>query len=630
MCGIAGIWSKEEISTARRKSLEQASLAIAKRGPDFEGIHIRKKCWMAHRRLSIIDTSSDSNQPMIRGTYSLTFNGEIYNYRELREELIKGGNRFQTEGDTEVLLVGLINEGVNFLKKVNGFFAFGFYDESQNQLILARDRFGIKPLYFSKQDDEIVFGSGLGTITPFLKKKSIDEESLALYLSYSYVPFPNTILQGVQKLLTGTALVINENSCDEIKFYTLNQENQSGDAYETAQKRIRNLLQSSVERRMIADVPVGTFLSGGVDSSIITLLASRLDSKIPAFSIGFPNHSFFDESSNAQRIAKFLDIEHHILPITEEEIDEGLDQILDSMEEPFADSSAILVNLLSKFAKQKVKVSLSGDGADELFGGYNKHRALLRSTESSITNKILSRYAKLLKDLPASRNNFLFDKMRKLKKYAEGLDYGYQERYMEWASFTKSNRVAALTKKDPDELRKNQLKFINEEINENEFNTVLAADFRLVLPNDMLTKVDSMSMQHGLEVRVPFLDHQLVDYVFSLPSTYKLDRRWGKKVLKSAFVNDFPEDFFNGPKRGFEAPLTDWFKGPLKSKLDTLFNESTIKSQKLFDFNQVKLLIEQVMSPSPGDAPHTLWALLLFQHWYFRFFLDQPAVTPHL
>ncbi|MEM9051063.1 MAG: asparagine synthase (glutamine-hydrolyzing), partial [Bacteroidota bacterium] len=306
MCGIAGIWCKEEISASRRAALREASNSIALRGPDAKGTNISPNCWLEHRRLSIIDTSSDSNQPMVRDSYSLTFNGEIYNYRELREELIGKGKIFKTQGDTEVLLLGLMDQGVDFLKKINGFFAFAFYDSVTNELILGRDRFGIKPLYYSVHAEEVIFGSGLGTITPFLSDKKIDHDSLSLYLSLSYVPFPRTILEGVSKLKPGTALIISENRREEITYYNLNQLPKAKDSYETAQKRVKELLVNSVKKRMVADVPVGTFLSGGVDSSIITLLASKLNPKIPTFSIGFPNQPYFDESEKAGKIAKYL------------------------------------------------------------------------------------------------------------------------------------------------------------------------------------------------------------------------------------------------------------------------------------------------------------------------------------
>lgn len=592
---------------------------MAKRGPDAQGVVTQSRCWFAHRRLSIIDTSNLSNQPMVRGDYSITFNGEIYNFRELREDLKRKGRTFQTEGDTEVLLIGLIEEGVDFLKKVNGFFAFGFYQASTNQLILGRDRFGIKPLCYCLTEQEVVFGSSLGTITPFLDRRNIDLDSLSLYLSFSYIPFPKTILEGVNKLEPGIAMIINKEESKKVEYYKINNLPRSSDSFKTAKKKVAELLSTSVERRMVADVPVGTFLSGGVDSSIITLLASQQKSNIPAFSIGFPDQPYFDESEKARKTAKYLGIEHHTINVTENDLEQHLEEILDSLDEPFADSSGILVNLLSRFARTKVKVVLSGDGADELFGGYNKHRALLRSLDTGISNDILKLGSGLFQNLPSSRNHQLFNQLRKVKRYSNGLKLSFKERYLEWARFTRQEEVSKLLNCRFNSPHSTQLGFVIEDLKENEFNSVLAADFSLVLPNDMLTKVDIMSMHNSLETRVPFLDHELVDYVFSLPASYKLSLKSGKSILKAAFSEKFPSGFFDSSKKGFEAPLTVWFKGPLKTKIDKLFSKEIIEEQNLFNYGRIQSLIKKVNSHSPGDTPHTVWALLLFQHWYYRF-----------
>jgi len=622
LCGIAGIWSKKDISTSRLEALSVASETIAKRGPDAKGKAVFRKCALAHRRLSIIDTDSRSDQPMRKGSYSLIFNGEIYNYKELKKELITKGHSFQTEGDTEVLLFGLIEEGVNFLKKVNGFFAFGFYHESENSLIIGRDRYGIKPMYYHRTDDEVIFGSSLGTVMPYLSNPKIDQESLSLYLGLSYIPFPKTILSNVLKLAPGTCLHFHGDSVKEEVYYKLESGNSKDIPAKEAENSIREKLTESVRKRMISDVPLGTFLSGGVDSSIITQIASEFDKSIPAFSIGFPDQAYFDESQKATEIAKHLGVEHHILEVTEDDLDEHLDDILNAMDEPFADSSGILVNMLSEFARKKVKVALSGDGADELFGGYNKHRALLRSMKTDWKNSILKNTSPLLSLLPSSRNQKAFDHFRKIQRYSNGLQSEFRDRYLEWACFTPEREVAYLLKSHQGYAKSQTINSYLDRLDEGDFNSVLETDFALVLANDMLYKVDGMSMHRSLEVRVPFLDHDLVDYVFSLPSDLKLNNRSGKILLKDAFANEFPKEFFSGSKRGFEAPLTHWFKGPLRERLDRLFTKQLIEDQGLFDYNQIQDLIKNALSRAPGDSPHTLWALLVFQHWYERFFLN--------
>jgi asparagine synthase (glutamine-hydrolysing) len=405
-------------------------------------------------------------------------------------------------------------------------------------------------------------------------------------------------------------------------YYELERGNSKDIPAKEAENSIREKLTESVRKRMISDVPLGTFLSGGVDSSIITQIASEFDKSIPAFSIGFPDQAYFDESKKATEIAKHLGMEHHILEVTEDDLDEHLDDILNAMDEPFADSSGILVNMLSEFARKKVKVALSGDGADELFGGYNKHRALLRSMKTDWKNSILKNTSPLLSLLPSSRNQKAFDHFRKIQRYSNGLQSGFRDRYLEWACFTPEREVANLLKSHQGYAKSQTINGYLDRLDEGDFNSVLETDFALVLANDMLYKVDGMSMHRSLEVRVPFLDHDLVDYVFSLPSDLKLNNRSGKILLKEAFANEFPKEFLSGSKRGFEAPLTHWFKGPLRERLDRLFTKQLIEDQGLFDYNQIQDLIKNALSRAPGDSPHTLWALLVFQHWYERFFLN--------
>jgi asparagine synthase (glutamine-hydrolysing) len=618
LCGIAGIWSSNEISRDRLASLRKASDAMAERGPDNCGELLLSNCWLAHRRLSIIDTTAKSNQPMVSKSYSLIFNGEIYNFADLRSQLIDAGEEFKTTGDTEVLLKGLAAYGIDFLEKVNGFFSLGFYDQEKDELILARDRYGIKPLYYSQQDNDVIFGSSLETITPYISQPEIDEESLSLYLGLSYIPYPKTILKNVKKLAPGHCLLVSKKEIRESEFYAINRERNSNETISKATKRVRRLVESSVERRMVADVPVGTFLSGGVDSSIITHLVSRLDKSTPSFSIGFPDHPFFDESQKAREIAEYLGIENHVVQVTDAEIESELGAILDSLQEPFADSSAVLVHLLSKYARKWVKVILSGDGADELFGGYNKHRALFRSARPSISNTLLKTSSPILDSLPESRNQKVLNKLRKAKRYSRGLRSNFNQRYIEWACFTPPFKVNKLLKNHSQPFPLHALNGHIESLREDDFNSVLHADFRLVLSNDMLTKVDLMSMNNGLEVRVPFLDHELVDYVFSLPEEYKLNKKSGKILLKKAFENDFPEGYFDSSKRGFEAPLTRWFKGPLKDSLEAYVGRDFIEEQGIFDSHEVQQLIRRVNGSSPGDSPFTLWAIYVFQHWYKR------------
>ncbi|MCA1751549.1 MAG: hypothetical protein LC670_07100 [Flavobacteriales bacterium] len=552
MCGIAGIWTRKGIENSHLEALDASSGCIARRGPDAEGVKTYTKAAFAHRRLSIIDTSARANQPMTdpSGRYCLVFNGEIYNHKALGADLsVRYGIEFTTSSDTEVLLHGLIHEGTDFLPKLNGFFAFALYDSERHHLTCARDRYGIKPFFYTAGDDAFAFGSSLTSVHAFCRKAEIDHDALATYLQLSYIPDPATILKGVK---------------------------------------------------------------------VITLLARREDSEIPAFSIGFPDNPYFDESANARAAARHIGVRHEVFEVREKDIEGELRQILDAIDEPFADSSAVLVNILSQRTRKEVKVALSGDGADELLGGYNKHRALLRSLEKGAVNRTLRTSAPVLGLLPASRSHAVFDRLRKIKRYSRGLKLDFADRYIEWASFTRRKDAQSLllrpfpTGLHPDA----EGKFTG--LDPSDFNSVLRTDIGLVLANDMLCKVDTMSMHRALEVRVPFLDHRVVDFVLSLPASEKIDSVGGKKLLRKAFKEDFPPGFFDRGKRGFEAPLRHWMCTVLKPELDRLLAEEFLEAQGIFNITNILKLRRKAVSKNPGDSPHTLWAVFVFQHWWER------------
>lgn len=589
-----------------------------RRGPDAEAVSKSNTSIFGHTRLSIIDVSERSNQPMSdsSGRYTLVFNGEIYNYKELKADLeTKFNTRFITNSDTEVLLYGLTHYGADFIQKLNGFFAFGFYDKEENSLLVARDRFGIKPLYYQHSEGRFIFSSSLTALMQGIDNPEICLDNLATYLQLSYSPAPATILKNAFKLMPGTFLKLDKSGLKETRYYEVPATAPFGESQkENAIDQFKSLLEKSVQDRLQADVPLGTFLSGGFDSSVIAMLASREKPDIPVFSIGFPDQPFYDESDRAKAIARHLGLKPHIINLREKEIDEKLPEILDAFDEPFADSSAILVNILSEYAAKEVKVALSGDGADEIMGGYNKQRALLRSINRGFVNSTLKATQPLWEQVPESRNTKWLNRFRKLKRYSAGLNQEFSDRYLEWSSFTPRSLV--------NELLINQTKpyFPELEIDPSDFNTVLKADVNLVLPNDMLHKVDLMSMHRSLEVRVPFLDHNLVDFLFKLPASEKINQNKGKIILRKAFEDEFPKGFFNTSKKGFEAPLSHWLQGPLLPITDQYLSKTFIEKQGIFNFETIKKLEMKSKSKYPGDTPHTVWALLVFQYWYDRHF----------
>lgn len=608
--------------------MAKATKGMARRGPDDEGVVAHTRAAFGHRRLSILDTHARSSQPMSSacGRYDLVFNGEIYNFRALRRRMEAEGERFETSGDTEVLMRGLMLRGRDFLQDVNGFFALGFYDNQTHELLVARDRYGIKPLYYCETDGRLSFSSTLEGIMDVEGKVDIDRDALTLYLQLTYVPAPLTLLEGVGKIRAGEWMTISEGGTQRGEYYRLpTRANSNLDAGTTA-RRLRELLEESVHSRLVADVSVGAFLSGGLDSAVILSLACGAGVHLPSFSIGFPDRPYFDETERAAATARHFGVEHHVCNLRDEELAARPEAVLDAFDEPFADSSAVLVNLLSEYASRHVKVALSGDGADELLGGYNKHRALLRSVRPGTVNRAIRSSNGLLKMLPSSRNHVVYDKMRKLKKYGHGLQLSFQERYWDWACFTSSGTVEELLLA-PTSGRPRFIGDMLDTLDPDDFNTVLRTDMQLVLANDMLYKVDRMSMHHGLEVRVPFLDHRLVDFLFSVPAEMKMDGRVGKRLLRSAFAGDFPPDHFSGGKRGFEAPLSHWFRGPLHSVTKELLNADRIREQGIFDTVAVERIRSRAVSRAPGDAPHTLWSLLVFQYWHAKYIDRRKTVT---
>jgi len=611
MCGITGYISLRKEINHSKIFLDKAINSLNKRGPDNIGKYRNNFCELAHARLSIIDTSSISNQPMIDSSdrYIIVFNGEIYNYKKIRKDLISLGYDFKTQSDTEVVLYSYIHYKEKCVDLFDGFFAFCIYDLKENKSFIARDRFGIKPLYYSLNDERILFASELKSLLCYPIDKNIDRDALNLYFKFNYIPAPYSILESCKKLLPGECVIIENSNVVFKRYYTYYPKEETSDNYNKAKQKIEKLLYSSVENRMIADVPLGTFLSGGVDSSIISLIASRIKPDINTFSIGFPDEPLFDESKYAEQVAKHINSKHHTFNVTNKILYQNLDEILDYMDEPFADSSALNVFLLSKQTREHITVALSGDGADELFSGYNKHSALFFADKKSLQNITIKNLGNLFNIMPQSRNSKFGNLGRKLSKLSTGLNLNKEDRYLSWASFMSDNTIRSLT---------NYSSLINpiKNIEVKNFNDYLFADFSLVLPNDMLKKVDLMSMANSLEVRTPFLSHELVEYVFSLPVSYKIDLKDKKKILKDIYRKDMPENLFERNKHGFEVPLNKWYKKELKTYLDDkIFSNNLLVNHGYLEQEELTKMSYQLEKGSSGDIVFQTWALIVLEHW---------------
>lgn len=627
MCGILGAISGS--SKINNDVFRSALLCMHRRGPDAHGLFHHHQTWLGQVRLSIIDTSPDANQPFIDESkrYVLVLNGEIFNFMALKSTYLSAFNiDFKTHSDTEVLLHLLIHYGTACLPWLNGFFAFAFYDKQEDRCLIARDRLGKKPLYWAQTTDGVFFGSELKSLFPILPKPEINTEALMLYFRLNYIPPHLSILKQVRKVLPGEYIEISSTGRTSNTFYTptLHTERYERLNYSDAQVELQQRMRQSVHDRLVSDVPVGAFLSGGIDSSVIVALAAEQVPKLKTFSIGF-NNPQFDETAYAQLVSKKYQTEHHAFYLNEADFKNALHEILDYIDEPFADSSCIPLYILCQKTKHEITVALGGDGGDELFGGYHKHRAEWAIRNSSLLAMAVKTSAPLLQKLPQNKNTRIGDITRKLAKLGAGASLTPNNRYIRWASIL-DQQDALLLFNEKTRLRIEQtnseqhLERYANPIQSDDLNEVLLADIQLVLPGDMLQKIDWMSMANSMEVRSPFLDDRVLDFALSIPDHFKIDRTFKKKIVQDAFRNMLPNELYNRPKQGFEIPLLDWFKTDLNDYIfNDLLEKQFIEEQGIFDYERIVWMRKKLHSPNPGYIQATLWALIVFQHWYKKY-----------
>jgi asparagine synthase (glutamine-hydrolysing) len=614
MCGIAGIKLFNNIpSKTENANLISALDKQKHRGPDNTNVRIHGKSILGHNRLSIIDTNERSNQPFIDDSerYSLVFNGEIYNYKEIKINLENKGVIFKTKSDTEVLFQLLIEKREDALYDLRGCFSFAFYDSVEDCMLLARDRMGINPLLYAVLEDRFVFGSELFVFKDLGIEHSLNHAALNDYFQFTYIPAPLTIINSIQKLEAGKFIVLNENKLEVKSYWTPENEQQFKGTYEEAKIKLRKLIEFAVTSQLEADVPVGTFLSGGVDSSIVSALASKTKKDLHTFSVSFGDQKAYDESEYALLVAKHIHSNHHVIRLKEQNFITNFQEILDSFDEPFADSSAIAMWFLAKETKKHLTVALSGDGADELFAGYNRHRAFEKSYKSTKlkiqTLKILSPLLKklLIKQKPK--------KYYKIEKFLKLTQLKWPNNY--W--FLASNIGEDSKNKLLLNRTQNTVMYSSKNSNLNDF---LLLDQKFVLSNDMLKKVDMMSMRHSLEVRTPFMDKDLVKFANSLPEEWKLSSKTGKHILKDAFSDLLPEEIFSRAKQGFEVPVFAWIKNSWEELIpNKWFDEVFISDQKIFNYNSILDLKSRFFN-NLGNSSQEMWAYLVFQNWFLKQF----------
>lgn len=620
MCGINGIiqfrhtFKKEEITHLVHEMNEK----IIHRGPNAQGIFADENCALGMRRLSIIDIQGGI-QPIWNESHDklIVFNGELYNYKLLRKQLEEKGHIFSTNSDTEVVLHGFEDRGTKFLKEMEGMFAFAIYDVLLKKWTIARDRVGEKPLYYFRSKELFIFASELKSIlSTGIVKREIDRDALSIYFQLTYIPAPKSIIKDVYKLKPATVLSIDHSgNIHEEKYWKLDidQEDAEYQDYTICKKKLREALFASVEQRMISDVPLGAFLSGGFDSSIIVgIMAQISKDPVNTFTIGFKEKQY-DESPLAQLVAEKHNTNHHVLMLDWDKVFEDLDELLNNMDEPFADSSLIATYVVSKMTKEYVTVALTGDAGDELFAGYDKY---LISYYGELYKKIPMIIRKTLiepgiKTLPVYSN--LSRKANKVIN-AENLDIYEQRKQLMCLGF-KATELKQLMKNgmvDPMNFIEDEYKYLK---NRDEQLRTQYVDFNIVLEGDMLAKVDRASMLASLETRVPLLDSRVIELAFKMPTEFKINKKNRKIIWKDTFKDLIPEELFHAPKHGFRVPIGKWLATSLKEQLYKYIAPDFIQEQRLFSEAYIKQLVEKHISHKENRYSE-LWTFFVFQQWY--------------
>ena len=628
MCGIAGYVS-ERVRDGTR-ILERMNQVMIHRGPDDAGIYVNGTHGLGMRRLSIIDVAGGS-QPIWNEdhTIGLVFNGEIYNFHELREELEKKGHRFSSHSDTEVIVHLYEEEGIECLKRLNGMFAFALFDQKQEQLFLARDRMGEKPLHYYHHNGEFVFASEIKSILTFPGVSTrLNLEALNLYLGYEYIPAPYTIYENINKLEPAHYLLLKKGELSIRPYWRPSFLRGKSLPFDEAVEQLRERIKKSVAMRTMSDVPLGAFLSGGIDSSLVTAFLTQSSSKrVKTFNVSFEDPSF-DESRQAREVAQFLGTDHHEERLTPQNMLQILPEMIQIMDEPFADASAIPTYLLSRFTRKEVTVALSGDGGDELFYGYPTYQA---HQIARWLPRWLSQPAKKIADwLPVSDDNISFD--FKFRRFTAGLEYESPARHQIWlGSFEPAQKKQLLSQETSQALAEKDdfdlvQKYWESCDSQDEWDRLCYTDMRFYLQDDILLKVDRMSMAHSLEVRAPYLDHELVEFVCSLKPDLKLKGFTTKFILKEAAKGLIPEKIIRRSKKGFGIPVAKWIKSDLKEIFTDTLSEKKILEEGLFNPAYVQQLLSEHLNHQ-HDHRKLLWTLFVFESWRTRTYENSYCTT---
>ena len=634
MCGIAGgIWSHDAPGLTSVE-LSRMTDAIAHRGPDDQGhLIIPPKANLSvlggkpshgvalgFRRLSIIDLST-GHQPLGNedGTVQIVFNGEIYNYQQIRHRLEGNGHAFRTQTDTETIVHLYEDTDLNCFEHLNGMFAMAIWDGRKDRLVLARDRMGKKPLYYTIQNGRLVFASELKSLMtlPGIEKQ-IDPGAIDLYLTYQYIPHPHSIYKGIHKLPPGHYAVFENGSLRVEKYWNHDWSQEIAIDQPTASRQLKTLLADSVRIRLRSDVPSGAFLSGGIDSSLIVAIAQQqLATPIQTFSIGF-SEADFDETHYAKMVADHVGTKHERFEVQPDALN-IIDQLVRQYDEPFGDSSAVPTWYLCEMTRKHVTVALSGDGGDELFGGYERYRALKLSgqLQSWLPVQWLNQ-SWIINRLPDS--NARRSLLRRVRRFCEALGQPPIERYMNWIQiFGEASRLELYQESFIEQLPdRNPVSFLADAWRNagkrDLVSCASAADLQTYMPCDLMTKVDIASMAHSLEARQPMLDYRLVEWASTLPSHLKLRGKKGKRLLIDTYYDLLPKEIWHRPKMGFGVPIAKWFRTTLRDRTYDALLGSDAKCHQYFRREAIASLVEEHMS-GRGNQAYRLWNLLFLELW---------------
>lgn len=612
MCGICGYIGRNRIDD---EILAKMRDTMVHRGPDDAGILQLSTSvgyiGLAHRRLSIFDLSELGHQPMVSqdGRLAIVFNGEIYNFRELRKELQKYGYSFRSQCDTEVILYAYDKWKEDCFSKLNGMFAIAIWDACDEKLVFARDRMGVKPFYYylNKNTGDLVFASELKPIMTYpYFKKDIDTEMICRYLCYKYIAAPYTIFKDTYKLEPGTYAIYKNNELTIKCYWDIIERKNNISEYSTldfnsAKKELDVVITDAVNKRMVADVPVGMFLSSGIDSALISAIAQRNSSTpVKTFTIGFHENER-NEADKAAKIAKYLGTDHTEMYIGDKEIFDMIGDLTTYYDEPFADSSQLPTMLVSKLAREKVTVALSGDGGDELFCGYKMYDLVYIAQRADPIGAFLN-------NLPGMSRM----KQKLTPEIRALIDNRGDYRTQLFIDVTSEqvSKILGGVDVDPKHPFEKKLNYRNWQERR------MLLDMHTYLPDEIMTKTDRASMKYSLEVRSPLLDYRVVEKSFEIPHRFKYSHFDKKHILKSLAYDYIPKELLSGPKRGFGVPLAKWLRGPLKKEIDRYSDPIFLRKQDLFDIGGIKGLVQDQEHSNKIIYSSILWSYYVFQKWW--------------